>query len=97
MASGACEKLTASFLAWQIDTYLQEYKPTTHLIIEPHPDVLAHARETGWFDKPGVRFYPGTWQAYLKDLEDEKEPYLCFDAVYFGEHISFRYRKCNPR
>jgi len=69
-----------------IDSYLQEYHPTTHLIIEPHPDVLAHAKETGWFAKPGVRFFEGTWQDYLQALEDEREPYLCFDAVYFDTY-----------
>ena len=63
---------------------MQEFRPTTHLIIEPHPDVLAHAKSKGWFDKPGVRFFEGTWQAYLQAQEDEKEPYLLFDSIYFG-------------
>ncbi|ORY88145.1 S-adenosyl-L-methionine-dependent methyltransferase [Leucosporidium creatinivorum] len=74
-----------------IDSYLQEFSPTQHLIIEPHPDVLAHARSIGFFDKPGVRFYEGTWRQYLKDLEDEKEEYVGFDAIYFdtySEHYS---------
>ncbi|KAL8287554.1 hypothetical protein RQP46_003412 [Phenoliferia psychrophenolica] len=69
-----------------MDTFLQEYRPTTHLIIEPHPDVLAHARSHGWYSKPGVRFYEGTWQAYLADLESTKEPYVAFDAVYFDTY-----------
>lgn len=71
----------------QIDTFLQEYRPTNHLIIEPHPDVLAHAKSKGWYDLPGVRFYEGTWKQYLVDLEDEKEPYEAFDAVYFGAYL----------
>ncbi|KAM0751369.1 hypothetical protein T439DRAFT_313704 [Meredithblackwellia eburnea MCA 4105] len=69
-----------------IDSFLQEYHPTNHLIIEPHPDVLAHARSRGWFEKPGVRFYEGTWQQYVQDLEDEKESYESFDAVYFDTY-----------
>ncbi len=69
-----------------VDAYLQEYRPTTHLIIEPHPDVLAHAKETGWFDRPGVRFFEGTWQQYLQALENEAEPYLAFDCVYFDTY-----------
>ena len=71
----------------QIDTFLQEYRPTDHLIIEPHPDVLAHAKSKGWYEIPGVRFYEGTWKQYLADLEDEKEPYEAFDVVYFGAHL----------
>lgn len=64
--------------------FLQEYSPTSHLIIEPHPDVLAFAREKGWYDKPGVRFYEGTWKQFFKDLESGKEEYLGWDVVYFG-------------
>lgn len=77
-----------------IDSCIQEAcnpPPTTHLIIEPHKDVLAHARSLGWFDKPGVRFFEGTWREYLKALEDGTEEYLQFDAVYtdtFSEHYS---------
>lgn len=69
----------------QIDTHLQSYAPTTHLIIEPHPDVLSFARQNGWFDKPGVRFYEGTWKQWMGDLESGTEEYEGWDAVYFGE------------
>ncbi|KPV75103.1 uncharacterized protein RHOBADRAFT_53135 [Rhodotorula graminis WP1] len=69
-----------------IDTYLQEYHPTQHLVIEPHPDVLAFARENGWYDKPGVRFYEGTWKDYLKALEAGDEEYVGWDGVYFDTY-----------
>ncbi|GAA5903485.1 hypothetical protein JCM5296_006267 [Sporobolomyces johnsonii] len=78
-----------------IDTHLQSYAPTLHLIIEPHPSVLAHARAKGWFEKPGVRFYEGTWQQYMKDLEEGKEEYVAWDGVYFdtySEHYSDLHR-----
>mgnify|MGYP001583650548 FL=1 len=52
--------------------------------------MLAHARAKGWFDKPGVRFYEGTWQAYLADLESTVEPYVAFDGVYFGAWASIQ-------
>ncbi|KWU42401.1 hypothetical protein RHOSPDRAFT_21301 [Rhodotorula sp. JG-1b] len=74
-----------------IDTFLQEYVPTSHLIIEPHPDVLAFARRNGWYDRPGVRFYEGTWKEFFRDLEEGKEEYLGWDAIYFdtySEHYS---------
>ncbi|GAA5838201.1 hypothetical protein JCM9279_004154 [Rhodotorula babjevae] len=69
-----------------VDTYLQEYHPTQHLIIEPHPDVLAFARKNGWFDKPGVRFYEGTWKDYLKALEAGDEEYVGWDGIYFDTY-----------
>ncbi|GAA5825986.1 hypothetical protein JCM10212_001006, partial [Sporobolomyces blumeae] len=69
-----------------IDTCFQAYRPTLHLIIEPHPSVLAHARAHGWFEKPGVRFYEGTWQQWLKDLEAGKEEWVEFDAIYFDTY-----------
>ncbi|GJN88885.1 hypothetical protein Rhopal_001856-T1 [Rhodotorula paludigena] len=69
-----------------VDTFLQEYAPTQHLIIEPHPDVLAFARDNGWFDKPGVRFYEGTWKDYFRALEEGKEEYVAWDGVYFDTY-----------
>lgn len=32
-----------------------------------------------------MRFYEGTWQDYLSDLESEKEEAGVWDVVYFGE------------
>lgn len=84
----------------QIDTFLQEYVPTAHLIIEPHPDVLAFARRNGWYDRPGVRFYEGTWKEFFQDLEEGKEEYLGWDAIYFGALRAFHLRRgflfCSP-
>ncbi|GAA5842415.1 hypothetical protein JCM11251_004221 [Rhodosporidiobolus azoricus] len=75
-----------------VDTFLQSAHPSTHLIIEPHPSVLAFARENGWYNKPGVRYYEGTWKQWLKDLEEGKEEgYGMWDVVYFdtySEHYS---------
>ena len=36
-----------------------------HHIIEARPNVLAHMRATGWFDKPRVTVLEGTWQSQL--------------------------------
>lgn len=60
-----------------IDTFLQSYKPGRHVIIEPHPDVLAYMRAHGWDKKPGVEIWDRRWQDCLSDpaLGD-------FDAVY---------------
>ncbi|GAA5978995.1 hypothetical protein JCM11641_000118 [Rhodosporidiobolus odoratus] len=70
-----------------VDSLLQQHQPTQHLIIEPHPSVLAFAKENGWYEKPGVRIYEGTWRDWLKDLEEGKEEgYGCWDAIYFDTY-----------
>jgi len=69
-----------------IDEYFQEYSPTHHLIIEPHPSVLKHAEETGWFSKPGVSFFKGTWQEWIKSLESGESEWLEFDGIYFDTY-----------
>ncbi|THH07221.1 hypothetical protein EW145_g3532 [Phellinidium pouzarii] len=54
--------------------------PKQHFIIEAHPDVLAHMRELGWYDKPGVTILEGKWQDFI-----ESEELLTvggFDAIY---------------
>jgi|SRR5712671_7118703 len=65
----------------QIDSYFQALPvpPSAHVIIEPHPDVLRHMRERGWYDKKGVTVLEGKWQDFAgtKTLED-----MVFDVVY---------------
>ncbi|KAL4242833.1 RMT2/GAMT Methyltransferase [Abortiporus biennis] len=63
--------------------------PSQHFIIEPHPDVLKHMRELGWYDKPGVTILEGKWQDFM---ESEKLYGVGgFDVVYtdtFSEDYS---------
>jgi protein arginine N-methyltransferase 2 len=65
----------------QIDSFFQALPvpPSAHVIIEPHPDVLRHMREQGWYDRKGVIVLEGKWQDFVgtKMLED-----MAFDAVY---------------
>lgn len=82
-----CYASDVSRISCQIDTALQSYSPTYHLIIEPHPDVLAHARAKGWFEKEGVRIYEGTWRQFQDDIEEGIETIgRGFDAVYFDTY-----------
>ncbi|KAH9892483.1 hypothetical protein C8Q73DRAFT_648634 [Cubamyces lactineus] len=65
-----------------IDSLFQSLstKPSLHVIIEPHPDVLKHMREQGWHDKPGVKILEGKWQDFI-----ESEDLLSvggFDVIY---------------
>lgn len=65
-----------------IDSELQKHgKPSRHVIIEPHPDVLAHARSKGWFDREGVEIFQGTWQDYMKVFRAGEQA-AEFDAIY---------------
>jgi protein arginine N-methyltransferase 2 len=53
--------------------------PAEHVIVEAHPDVLAHMEAAGWMDKPGVTVLRGKWQDVLEN------PLLAageFDVVY---------------
>jgi type IV protein arginine methyltransferase len=65
----------------QIDSYFQALPvpPSTHVIIEPHPDVLSHMREQGWHDKKGVTVLEGKWQDFVGTEVLEG---MAFDAVY---------------
>ncbi|KAG6841891.1 hypothetical protein C0991_005621 [Blastosporella zonata] len=50
-----------------IDTLFQSLptRPSRHVIIEPHPDVLQYMKDRGWYEKPGVTVLEGKWQDYL--------------------------------
>lgn len=65
-----------------IDSYIQghAHTPSEHHIIEAHPDVLAHMRETRWNEKKGVVCHAGKWQDVLPGLVAEG---ITFDAIYF--------------
>lgn len=73
--------LNVGFGLGLVDSELQKYKPKRHVIIEPHPDVLAHARRKGWYEKEGVQFFEGTWDQYMVALENG-EVVAEFDAIY---------------
>ncbi|EIM20415.1 arginine N-methyltransferase [Wallemia mellicola CBS 633.66] len=67
-----------------IDTEFQKQQPSNHTIIEAHPDVLKHMKETGWYDKPGVRICEGKWQDFIYEIGQ-------FDVIYF-DTFSEHYR-----
>jgi len=51
-----------------------------HVIIEPHPDVLRHMRENGWFSRPGVTVLQGKWQDYVES--EQLLGFGGFDIIY---------------
>lgn len=79
-AQGAAARvLNVGFGLGIIDGYIQELGPAEHVIVEAHPDVLAHMRQTGWEAKPGVRVVAGRWQ----DVVEQLGP---FDGVFFDTY-----------
>lgn len=73
----------------QIDRLFQQRSPALHVVIEAHPQVLGHMRDTGFDRLPGVVVLPGRWQDYVED-EDKLHgelialtPDSCgFDAIF---------------
>lgn len=68
-----------------VDTYIKERNPKSHTIIEYHPDVIQHIKETGWESK--ANFIYTKWQdqigkighfdgIYLDTWSDNRVPYI---------------------
>lgn len=62
-----------------IDTYIQSLNPSSHTIVEAHPDIYAKMITDGWHKKPGVKIIHGRWQ----DVEDKLSQY---DGIYFDTY-----------
>ncbi|KAL1705262.1 S-adenosyl-L-methionine-dependent methyltransferase [Schizophyllum commune] len=80
--NGPLKVLNVGFGLGIIDGLFQSLDPppSQHVIIEAHPDVLAHMRAHGWYEKPGVKILEGKWQDVI-----ESEDILSvggFDVVY---------------
>lgn len=71
-----------------IDTALQTYEPSLHIIIEAHPTVYQKMISDGWDAKPNVRICFGRWQDELPKLIDEG---IVLDGIFYdtyGEHFT---------
>ncbi|KIJ61304.1 hypothetical protein HYDPIDRAFT_169751 [Hydnomerulius pinastri MD-312] len=68
---GGLKVLNVGFGLGIIDGMFQALSkpPSLHVIIEPHPDVLAHMEEQGWHEKQGVKIMKGKWQDILSSQE----------------------------
>ncbi|KAL5333915.1 S-adenosyl-L-methionine-dependent methyltransferase [Aspergillus crustosus] len=63
-----------------VDGFFQDQSPSTHHIIEAHPDVVAEMKRKGWHNKPGVQIHEGKWQDIIPNLVAES---VIFDAIYY--------------
>lgn len=63
-----------------VDGFFQEQSPSSHHIIEAHPEVVAEMKRKGWHERPGVQIHEGRWQDILPGLVGQGE---MFDAIYY--------------
>lgn len=63
-----------------VDGFFQEQSPSSHHIIEAHPEVVTEMKRKGWHEKPGVQIHEGRWQDILPGLVGQGE---MFDAIYY--------------
>ncbi|MCO5606752.1 hypothetical protein L7F22_060942 [Adiantum nelumboides] len=77
-----CAVLNVGFGLGIIDELFQARNPppARHVIIEAHPDAIAHAKQLGWDKRPGVELIHAKWEDALESLEGD------FDAVYWDTY-----------
>lgn len=62
-----------------VDSYIQLHKPSSHTIIEAHPDIYSKMLKDGWGDRPNVKIIHAKWQDVINDLPK-------FDGIYFDTY-----------
>ncbi|VEL09593.1 unnamed protein product [Protopolystoma xenopodis] len=71
-----------------VDTAIQSFTPTEHVIIEAHPQVLDFMRSKGWQNRRGVSILSGRWQEAVITLKEEiiscNRPR--FDGIFFDTY-----------
>ena len=76
ICSNGGDILNVGFGLGIIDNYIQSHSPSTHWIIESHPDVQRKIIEDGWLKKPNVKVIFKPWQEVIHYLPK-------FDGIYF--------------
>jgi len=64
-----------------IDTYIHQLNPTSHTIIESHPDVINYMKENNWEDKSNCVY--GRWQDHVDTIGQ-------FDGIYLDTWMEQR-------
>lgn len=84
VCSGGGHILNIGFGMGLVDTAIQQYKPTSHTIIEAHPEVYNRMLSSGWGEKENVKIILGRWQDVLDQLEsyDGKTKLYLYICVY---------------
>lgn len=69
VCSAGGQILNIGFGMGLVDNAIQQYKPTSHTIVEAHPDVYNRMLSLGWGEKENVKIIFGRWQDVLDQLE----------------------------
>ncbi|CAA2944874.1 protein arginine N-methyltransferase 2 isoform X3 [Olea europaea var. sylvestris] len=82
-AKAICSKggdmLNIGFGMGLVDTAIQQYAPTSHTIVEAHPEVYNRMLHAGWGEKVNVKIIFGRWQDVLSQLGS-------FDGIFFDTY-----------
>ncbi|KDP41645.1 hypothetical protein JCGZ_16052 [Jatropha curcas] len=79
VCSGGGHILNIGFGMGLVDTAIQQYNPTTHTIVEAHPEVYERMLHTGWGEKDNVKTIFGRWHDILSQLET-------YDGIFFDTY-----------
>lgn len=84
-ATKDCKKrvLNVGFGLGIVDTAIQTYNPSLHVIIEAHPTVYKKMVDDGWDKKTNVRICFGRWQDELPKLIAEG---VVFDGIFYDTY-----------
>ena len=69
-----------------VDGYIQTHNPNSHTIIENHPDVIQHIKETGWENR--ANFIYTKWQEQIGKIGP-------FDGIYLDTWADSRIQYVN--
>lgn len=69
-----------------VDGYIQTHNPNSHTIIENHPDVIRHIKETGWENR--ANFIYTKWQEQIGKIGP-------FDGIYLDTWADARIQYVN--
>jgi protein arginine N-methyltransferase 2 len=70
-----------------VDTAIQTYNPSLHVIVEAHPTVYNKMLRDGWDQKENVRICFGRWQDELPKLIAEG---IVFDGIFYDTYGEVR-------
>eukprot|EP00955_Chlamydomonas_euryale_P074929 362174-Chlamydomonas_euryale.AAC.1 len=84
--TGGRDVMNVGFGLGLVDEAIQARRPNSHIIIEAHPDVYAHAVARGWDTRPGVRLLFGRWQEVLPQLLAEG---VRLDGVFWDTYAEY--------
>ncbi|CAI0464872.1 unnamed protein product [Linum tenue] len=79
VCSGGGDILNIGFGMGLVDTAIQQYSPTSHTIVEAHPEVHDRMVRCGWAEKENVKIVFGRWQDVLPQLGT-------YDGIFFDTY-----------